>query len=86
MSKQITLIDVFPEPGDLYAGKEEVIKSIHACPCCHGRGGKWLGNTDLEYNLDDEDLNYRVCKRCSGTGKLEANVVIGWNPATAVNS
>jgi cytochrome c553 len=82
MSKRVVLIEVSPEAGDLAAHRGEVFKSIHECPCCHGRGGKWLGNTDDGYvSLAECDENYRVCDRCAGTGKLEASVVIGWKPA-----
>lgn len=77
MSKLISNIEVIPEPLN-WDNTPEVIQIVDNCPSCKGVGNfkiakGYHGSETGEFLIAD-------CKRCNGSGRLKADVIIRWSP------
>jgi DnaJ-class molecular chaperone len=69
MSTIKNVIEINPPSGNTM---EEVLRVFNQpCPSCNGRG------FHIEYQGKEQVM--KSCKRCDGTGKLQARIEINWS-------
>ena len=80
MSTELKLLNVCPDKYNRCNSAEVYSYNGFTCPECNGRGFFDYSGYSQKFKKDLSDPDFPECSRCSGTGLLQAKVVIKWMP------